>query len=543
MNIKLKAVKIKVFFQQRISILLLVFLLIETANSTALLTSCNFISFASAESELSYNGLYFITTQTDALALMSYYGSFARTNSYHAFHDFQYYPLDEAQVPLNIKTFQAEIELNFNPVNGSTVNIYDRRYNSSDLVDMSKAGCVSYSSNGYVRLFYVTTNFTLEDNDSLNYYYVFYCYEFNTNTNTRIIYPVLNTTRYITYDWGINTYFIPCSVLSGNESVFFIPLRNYHNGTLDLWAITFNKDGFTEQLFKIPHAGETVYTVYVPDRDYYFIMFQNMTNETPRSLYYTYYFMANQSLAKPQLLSMSPAIDPLPERPTRLLYDSSTEQLYLLMLAEADLNFNTGKFFIYHFDITNQKLTLESKCDQVLFSLYKNYYPDAWIEHHSYEMPLAYYDCMTTDGVLHILAFTPSPYSNTKYELSEVTYRLGNPDSWSIVTKDLPQTINPFAASYIYNVTSQSYIDGMYNVLGILNDTRSYPIPPQHESNNLYFLTCLYLYGLNYSVSPYFFNYYIYHGPNIPLIASLIGVFGTGIIVSVIFVFKRKGKL
>jgi len=456
------------------------------------------------------------------LTMVSYYTSFADKNTFNVLYGRIRMPSDN---PLLSEDRMDHYTIYMDHVLYKPILTID---NKTEIA--SNAG-YSFSRDGHVRMIFEASHI-FSSNSSIVSHDV-YCYDFDAKQRTSSTYHLLNISKYFYNYYTESVFRLPSSIHTNNETIFFLSFGIPENGTSHLWVFHINEKEQKSKRYVLPVdiSAPTLYTVYLEDLDAYFLIMSDNNEE----LYYTYYFPANETLTNITRSDFNPAIMCFSDVPSQLLYDAVTHNIYLLALCGTD----NGQFLLYWFNTTSNNFQLVSRYNQLLVPRIKDMngkFPDNFLYG-----PSLYYDAYIDNGVLHILTVGYKPYSEIEYKVYELTYSFSK-GTWGLKEIVLPDSIDPLIATYFYNISSQSYLSGVYNVFGLYSDS-NYPLKTKsNEGNANPFLTCMYLYGKNLTLEPLVLDYN-FHSSSITWILTGTILGSILVVTALLFVRKRYLKL
>ncbi|MHA1778801.1 MAG: hypothetical protein ACTSYN_04425, partial [Candidatus Heimdallarchaeaceae archaeon] len=385
----------------------------------------------------------------------------------------------------------------------------------------------SFTEDGHVRVIFKASH-VFSSNSSIVSYDV-YCYDFDSKRKVSSTYHLLNISKYFYNYWTASVFRLPSSIHTNNETIFFMSFSTSTNDTTHLWVLHINENERRSKRYVLPVdiIDPSLYTVYLEDLDAYLLIMSVSGGQ----LCYAYYFPANETLTNMKKFDFSPAIMYFHNAPSQLLYDDVTHNIYLLVLYGNE----NGRFLLYWFNTTSANFELVNAYSQLLVPRVKN------INGLFYDSilygPNLYYDAYIDSGVLHILTVACVPYSEIEYKVYELMYTFSK-GTWELNELSLLGTINPLIATYFYNISSQSYIDGVYNIFGTYSDPK-YPLKTKSDEPSANpFLTCMYLYGKNLTFEPLLLDYSF---PSSPLLWILTGTILSSIfVVTVVFLVRKR---
>ncbi|MHA1865783.1 MAG: hypothetical protein ACTSVB_07360, partial [Candidatus Heimdallarchaeaceae archaeon] len=320
------------------------------------------------------------------------------------------------------------------------------------------------------------------ENESSPYDYdhYFYCYIYDSLTQTSKKLLLLNVNEYIFGDWTSPALFAPKIV--NNNTVFFITSSNTQFKTTDIFAISIEDFSFKKQKMVINKRLDVISSYFNSRDNSVYVLFEDLDNSTQYYLYqynftdYSFNLSANCTFS---YLNISKSVI----RCGRLLFNDYTDDLIFISTKSTSGSLDLREFVVQNFNWSNSTFVFFDESKDALLSSSSPISGSGVAFFSNNE----YFDAFIENNHLKLIYLSPKPHSSLK-ESVIATRSLNVSETWSYDRLTLQDDLNPFHSSFIYNSTSNSYLDS-FSLFCIIKD------PPYKTFSKNDIVTSLMIYG------------------------------------------------
>ncbi|MHA1400797.1 MAG: hypothetical protein ACTSQE_10670 [Candidatus Heimdallarchaeaceae archaeon] len=330
--------------------------------------------------------------------------------------------------------------------------------------------------------FFFTYHKSIKNETSFyDYEHNYYCYVYNALTQRSKKLLLLNVNEYVYGDWTTSPILYAPKIVN-NSAVFFIISSNSKLNTTGVFAISVEDFSFKKQKVVINKRVDIISCCFNSKDNSIYILFEDLDNYTQCYLYqynctnYSFNLYANCTFS-------SPNISKSVIRGGRLLYNDYTDDLIFVSTISTSSSLDLREFLICNFNFSNSTFEFFDESKDALLSR-SSPLSDSDVFFFSDN---EYFDAIIENNNLKIIYLSPKPHSSLK-ESVVATRSLNINETWSYDRLTLQDDLNPFHSSFIYNSTSNKYLDS-FSLCCIIKN------PPYKPSCKNDIVTSLMIYG------------------------------------------------
>ncbi len=300
--------------------------------------------------------------------------------------------------------------------------------------------------------FYFAYALSVKNETTQEYNREFWCYYYNSTSNESQKIFLIDGTNYL-IDYRSTPSILGVNILDNNQAIYLLTSYNILGNKTDIIVFDLNQTKKTTNKYIEYGMLEDISSCYNPNNNSAYFLYFDTGKDNYRL--YEYDFLTHSLTNYSNCSFSNPGYNIKGSiRVGRLLYNQLTDNIYLLCTLSASTSSPT-EFALFEYNSTSSTFNLTSVSESAYVTLNTRIDPN--VRFYTYK-GLEIFDAYIHNSQLSIIYRKSTAHSEFR-QIALINYSLTINGDWNYINLNLESNLNPFHSRFIYNCTSNSYLD------------------------------------------------------------------------------------